>query len=114
MLPKINRLKNKKDFDLVFKEGRSFKENSLVLRAAANGLETSRFGFIVSLKVSKKAAVRNKIRRRLSEIIRAEGGNIKKGIDAAVLALPGTEKKEFSELEPALKSLLVKAKIINV
>ena len=39
---------------------------------------------MVSLKVSKKATVRNKIRRRLSEAIKAEGKDIKIGTDHIV------------------------------
>ncbi len=100
MLGKENRLRRKKDFEEIFKKGRSFKESFLVLKILKNNLKVSRFGFVVSQKVSKKAVVRNKIKRRLREIV---GLNIKKNlqigggkkVDGALISLPGSEKKKF-------------------
>ena len=111
MLPKINRIKKKKDFEAIFKKGRSFKNKLFILRFTNNDLNQNRFGFVVSLKVSKKATVRNKTRRRLSEIIKAE--KVKPGTDLVLIALPGIEKKEFSEIKEALIFSLGKANLIK-
>ena len=108
MLPKINRIKKKKDFEIIFKNSKSFKTNLFIFRIMKNNLGFNRFGFVVSLKVSKKAVIRNKIRRRLSEIIKAEEKNIKAGTDLVVIALPGIEKKEFPELKEIVKNALLK------
>jgi len=113
MLSKINRIKKKKDFETIFKKGASFKNSLLILRVQKNNLSESRFGFIVSLKVSKKAVARNKVRRRLSEIIRVEFKNIKSGLDMVFISLSGIEKKEFSEIKEAVNNLLSKAKCLN-
>ena len=67
---------------------------------------------MVSLKVSKKAVVRNKIRRRLSEIIKAEE-NIKTGTDLVIIALPGIEKKEFTEIKESVGAVLVKTGLVK-
>ena len=48
---------------------------------------------MVSQKVSKKATIRNKIKRRLTEAIKTETKNIKIGTDLVLIALPGIEKK---------------------
>lgn len=112
MLPKINRLKKKRDFEAVFKTGSIFKNNILILRLVKNNLDKNRFGFMVSLKVSKKAVLRNKVRRRLSEIIKRSAGKIKTGTDMVFIALPGIEKKEFSEIDEAVKNILNKAKCL--
>ena len=113
MLPKENRLKKKKDFEKLFKEGKSFKEKFLVLKVNNNNLDDNRFGFIVSKKISKKAVVRNKIKRQLREIVRKEINNYQKGFDVAVIALPGTELKNFGEMSQALEYILKKIKILN-
>ena len=113
MLPKINRLKKKRDFEIVFEKGKSSRDNFLALRAAPNNSEISRFGFIVSKKISKKAVVRNKIRRRLSFAIEQEIKNIKKGVDVILVALPGIEKKEFSEIQEAVKGALNRVKLTS-
>ena len=71
MLPKTNRLTKKKDFENVFKKGKGIKGDFLILRFVGNKTKTCRFGIVVSKKISKKATVRNKIKRR----IRAAIGN---------------------------------------
>lgn len=109
MLPKINRIKKKKDFEIIFKKGASFKNSLLVLKVIKNNFGESRFGFIVSKMVSKKAVARNKIRRRLSEIIRFNMAQMEKGIDAVLIALPGIKDKNFLETKRAVMSLLEKA-----
>ena len=60
MLVQKNRLTKKKDFDKTFKQGQGFKHDFLYLKIKKNNLESSRFGFIVSKKFSKKATERNK------------------------------------------------------
>jgi len=91
MLSSINRLKKKKDFEIVFKKGKGYKENFLYLKIVGNKLKTSRFGIVVSKKFSTKATLRNKIKRRLRELIRIKLPNIKKGIDGVIIVIPGLE-----------------------
>ena len=114
MLAKINRIKKKKDFETIFKNSKSFKNNLFIFKIMKNNLGLNRFGFVVSQKVSKKAVIRNKVKRRLSEIIKAEEKNIKSGIDLIIITLPGSEKKDFSELKEAVSDALIKAKLIDL
>ena len=113
MLPKVNRLKRKKDIERVFKWGRGFKEDFLILKAVKNNLKNSRFAFIVSQKVSKKAALRNKIRRRLRELVRRHPPTTRLGMDIVLVATPGLEEKDFWEIEETINKLLAKAEIFN-
>jgi len=110
VLPKINRLKKKKDIERVFKEGRGFKEDFLVLKAVKNNLKNTRFAFIVSSKVSKKATLRNKIRRRLSKLAALKMEKIKKNTDFILIAAPGLEEKDFWETDETINKLFQKAK----
>jgi len=113
MLPKLNRLKRKRDFERVFKKGKGFKEDFLVLKFVSNNLKKNRFGIIVSQKISKKATLRNKIKRRLRTLLKTILPKIKKGIDVVLVALPGLEKKDFLELKETLNKLFKKAKLLN-
>ena len=119
MLPKINRVKKKKDFETIFKKGASFKNNLLILKIAKNNLKQTRVGLVVSQKVSKKATVRNKIRRRLSEAIKIYikdltlGAQAKSGLDLVLIVLPGAAKSNFLETKSSLNNVLGKAKLIK-
>ena len=110
MLPKKNRLKKKKDVERVFKKGKRSKEDFLVLKTVKNDLKNSRFAFVISRKVSKKATLRNKIRRRLSELIRFKIKRVKKGMDLILIAVPGLEEKDFWEINETINKLFQKAK----
>jgi len=111
MLPARNRLKKKKDFERVFKEGQGFKQGFLYLKIKKNNLKSSRFGFIVSKKISPKATIRNKIKRRLRELVKTKLPEIKKGIDGIIITIPGLEATDFHELEKIVNKLFEKAGI---
>lgn len=112
MLPIKNRLKKKSDFERVFKKGIGRKDDNLLLKTLKNNLETSRFGFVVSKKISNKAVVRNKIRRILREIIKKKLPEIKTGLDVIFIANPSCKTKDFWEIEAAVKELLYRADMI--
>lgn len=68
-LNKKNRLKKKKDFEIAFKKGKAVRGNFLFSKHYRNNVGVPRIAFVVSLKVSKKAIVRNRIRRIVSEVV---------------------------------------------
>ena len=113
MLPARNRLKKKKDFERVFKEGQGFKQGFLYLKIKKNSFRSSRFGFIVSKKFSPKATIRNKIKRRLRELVKIKLPGIRKGIDGIIIVMPGLKTTDFQQLEETIGRLFKKAKIIN-
>ena len=113
MLPQLNRIKKKKDFETIFKNSKSFKNNLFILKIAKNNLGLNRFGFVVSKKISGKAVVRNKTRRRMAEAIKINMESIKGGADLVLIALAGIEKKEFSEVKDAINNALVKTGLIT-
>jgi len=107
MLEKEKRVKKKKDFENIFKNSKSLRCPLFILKANKNDFGKNRFGFVVSLKVSKKATIRNKIRRRLKAIIKSLEKNVKPGTDMVFIVLPASEKKEFTEIKEAVKKTLL-------
>jgi len=105
MLPKTNRIRKKKEFEVIFKNSKSIKSGPFIFRIMRNKMDYNRFGFIISQKVSKRAVVRNRIRRRLVEAIKKEEGNIKKGIDVVVVVLPGADKKLFPGIRENIRTI---------
>jgi len=112
LLSKTNRITKKRDFDRIFKKGTGFKEGSLFLKITAGASNMSRFAFIVGKKVSNKATVRNKIRRQLRKLMMDRIRKINKKVDGVFVALSGSGKTSFAEMEKAFDKLLKKTKII--
>lgn len=108
MLLKQNRLTKKKDFENVFKKGQGAKSGFLLLKFIPNKLDHTRFAFVVSQKVSKKAVQRNKIKRYLREKVRLEMAKVKKGLDCVLVVFPGFT---IEGAEDSLNILLSKAKL---
>lgn len=69
----------------------------LYLKCKLNNLKQNNFKIIVSLKVSKKAVVRNKIKRRIREILRQ--ANLKLGYDIVVITNKEIINKSFREIK---------------
>lgn len=112
MLKKINRLLKKKDFNEVFKKGRFFKDDFLVFRVLNNNLEYSRVGLVIGTKISKKAVLRNKIRRHLSECFRLKISSLKVGFDVVVLPNISILSKNYKEIQKNVDNLLIKSKLV--
>jgi len=112
MLPAENRLKKEKDFENAFESGKGYKEGLLRIKVAGNGLESSRFGFIVSKKYSKRASERNSIKRRLREITRESLPDVKPGLDIILIVMPGLENG-FEILSALVGRLFKKARILK-
>jgi ribonuclease P protein component len=112
MLSKINRIKKKKDFETIFKNSKSLKNDLFIFKTTKNNLALNRFGFVVSQKVSKKAVVRNKIKRRLVAAVKTKIKNMKIGTDVVLIALPGIRKRSLSDIKEAVNNTLAKSGLI--
>ena len=110
MLAKENRIRKKNDFEEIFKQGRGVKKNSLYFKIKENDLKISRFGFIVGKNFSKKAVQRNRIKRRLREVVKNFLPQIKKGFDVVVVVLPG-EENDFEKLKNTVEKVLKELKL---
>ncbi|MCJ7491730.1 MAG: ribonuclease P protein component [Dehalococcoidia bacterium] len=103
------RLRKSSDFATAYREGRSFSSRLLVIRPRANGLPHNRYGFVTSRAVGK-AVVRNKVRRRLREVVRSFP--MKDGWDVVVIARRSAADATYRELRESLASLLARADVM--
>lgn len=113
MLVKEHRLKRKKDFERVFKKGKLLAKDFLILRVVKNNLGTTRVGLVVSQKVSKKAVLRNKVKRKIREAVRNNMKKINLGYDLIFFTKKGIEKKSFPEIKKMVEDLFVRAKLFK-
>lgn len=112
MLKKHFRLTKQKDFENVFGKGKYFSEDLLSLKVVKNGSDNSRFGFIVSNKISKKAVVRNRIKRLLRESVRLLYKSIKPGFDVVFISKNKAVGKSFKETGFCVEKLLRKSGLL--
>jgi ribonuclease P protein component len=112
MLTKKYCLKREKDFQRVIQKGRKIEKNFLVLKFFKNSLKTTRIGFVVSQKVSKKASSRNKIKRRLRAIIKINLPSLKPGYDLIFFTKKGIIEKNFWEIKEVVEQILKEAKLV--
>ncbi len=103
-------LKKNKDFKRVYSSGKSLASPYLVLYWYTNEKQKNRYGFSISKKIGK-AVVRNKLKRRLKEIIRKNENKIVKGYDMIVIARKPVNKLDFNKLKIDLIKLYRKAGI---
>jgi len=113
VLPKTYRLTKKKDFDQLIKKGKSIGQDFLVLKFLKTNLKDTRIGFIVSRKVSNKAVVRNRIKRKLREAVRAFLFELKPGYDLVFFAKKEIKDNNFLEIKKAIEGLFQKARLLT-
>ena len=107
-----NRLSRSRDFDAVYRHGRSVSSRFLVLYwFAQEEPGAPRFGFSVP-RAAGNAVVRNRIKRQLREIWRDRLGTVAEGHDYVLIVRPGlpeaVESKGFAWLGERVDELLEK------
>lgn len=117
MLPRKHRLPLRTDLVRVQEEGKLFQGRlfSLLVSSQSSALrpQPSRFAFIISTKIHKRAAKRNQARRLLIEAIRSLLPKIKPGFDCVFLAKKAIIGKELIEIKKETEKLFQKAHLIK-
>lgn len=105
MLPKENRLTEKSDFENVRQNGK-FITTPLFSISFVKRVGASRFGFIVSKKVSMKAHERNYVKRILREFFRKNLDSVKPGYDFLIITKPRILHASNDTIETNLKNVI--------
>jgi ribonuclease P protein component len=86
MLSFQNRFHGHGSLRYVYKNGTALRSHLLIVKYVSNAhRKHSRFSVVVSKKVHKGAVGRNRIRRRVYEVIRAELPQMKQAYDIAII-----------------------------
>ena len=113
MLAKHLSIKQQRDIRYVYNKGRSSSSKDLRIKYCKNKLSYSRFVFVVSNKISKKAVVRNKIRRRLKAIIYHNLDKFLGNYDIIISVRQTPINRSYQEIEAELKSVLRRGRLIK-
>jgi ribonuclease P protein component len=139
MLAKPNRLRKQQDFAAVHKQGTRRSSTHLTLKLLAHGPRSTviqvggaqamnpdltasadlgqasptRFGISISQKVSKRATVRNRIKRQLRAACRQLLPQLPNGWDVVIVVRPGIAPCDYHQFLQELKQLLMAAELLN-
>lgn len=133
-LPKVHRLKDRRDFNEIYRKGLRRSTRHLILRAVqlsqsdCSGfpnpkLATSecdsppstptKIGVSISQKVSKRAVARNRLKRQIQAAFRHLLPDIDPGWHLVVVVKPEALQCDYSKILQELKQLLIKAEVID-
>jgi len=82
----------------------------LVVRTHPNGLDVSRFGFAIGKRLGK-AVVRNRMRRRLREILRQT--RVAPGFDLVIIGRQPAVDAPYAALREGLLQVLRRARLLT-
>jgi ribonuclease P protein component len=99
--PREARLVRRSEYDAVYREGRRRTSREFTVFLRPNGLENSRFGWSIK-KALGNAVRRNRIRRRLREMLRLHRQEIAPGWDVVIHPRSSAATAEFSALAQEL------------
>lgn len=103
-------IKSNRDFQKVYKNGKSLANKYLVMYVLKNGLDENRLGISVSKKVGN-SVVRHRITRLIRESYRLNCDLFENGCDIVIIARISAKGKSYNDICSALIHL---GKIHNI
>ena len=97
-------LKKNRDFQYVYKNGKSYANKYLVMYVLENNMSGNRLGISVSKKVGN-SVVRHRVTRLIRESYRLHENIFNSGLDIVVIARNSASRITYAETESALLHL---------
>lgn len=106
MLARPHRLTRARDIRQVLRSGRSRRGKTLLVRFVPHTGATARFAVVVSTKVSKKATVRNRLKRQIRDLLKRHLQRFPGRNDYLVSVVPQTPLPTYHDLQHDINALL--------
>ncbi len=107
MVSKFQSLKKNREFQSVYRRGRSKANRYFVMLYIKNNLPYNRVGISVSKKVGN-SIVRHRVVRVIREIMRLHWEDVAQGYDIVIVARTAAKDSEYDKFESAIIQLLKK------
>jgi ribonuclease P protein component len=104
------RLTQRRDFASVYRRGRQYRGDLLVLRVLKTDHSMPRFGFTASAAIGN-AVARNRLKRRLREAVRSL--EVAPGWDIVVNSRRGAAEASYEQLRGELCDLFARAGVLQ-
>lgn len=112
MLARQQRLRRSSDIQSVYQTGRKSFHPLVRLITARSFGKTTRATVVVSLKISKKAVERNRIKRRLRALWRQSKVAPTIPLDCVIIAQPKAKRASYQALQQALAQVLAQQHLL--
>jgi ribonuclease P protein component len=112
MISNPHRLHLEKDILAVMRKGRRYSGEFATLFCLPNRKKISRFGFVVSKKISNKTTRRNQVKRRMRAAASKIRGMTRVGYDCLLIAKPKILGWDYQCTEQEITILFNKAGIL--
>ena len=106
MLKKINRISSRGEFLEIKNKGRLLSGPLFGVVRLKTEDDGVKFGFIISKKISKKAVDRNKIKRKLCEVLKNKINDFDVGTRVVFLAKKSLLEAKIGEIEKEINKLI--------
>ncbi len=106
-------LKKNRDFQKVYRNGKSYANRLLIMYVMKNGSMSNRLGISVSKKVGN-SVVRHHVTRLIRESYRLQEDRFNSGLDIVVVARANAKEASYWEIESALMHLAGLQRIVNI
>lgn len=126
MLPKFQRLRHSRDFSKVYRLGRKAvsahfvvrvwepsSEDGGTVRSSHQHEETKQVGIVVSQKVSKRAVVRNRLKRQVRAIMAQFLPQLSPRLWVVINLRPGADQCEYGDFLQELKQLFTQLEVFH-
>jgi ribonuclease P protein component len=107
-----HRLKRPRDFQEVYDQGNRYQSSHFVLRALATAPEQPlQIGIVISRNVSKKAVVRNRLKRQIQGVMRELLPSLLPGWRVIIILRPRVVECNYEHFLRELKQLFSKTEM---
>ncbi len=100
-------VKDNRYFNQIIKEGKSLKNEHYIIYIMKSNLENPKFGFAVGKKIGN-AVTRNKVKRRIKNIVTANIQSFTAYNDYIIIAKKSCKDEKYDKLLTSMEKLLEK------
>lgn len=111
MIARAYRLRTAADFNKTYQRGRSTNADVLYIKSYQSHFSSSRVAVVASKKVSKRAVVRNRCKRRVIEIVRKNWDHIEPGHNFIITIKQDISNVSAPDVEATVLDCLKRAKL---
>lgn len=97
--PASQRIKKSREFQRIRDSSRKIFSKHFLMLVARSEASRPRLGITITTKIDKRAAVRNKLKRRIRYIFRTQQESFKNPVDLVVIARQNSQLCSFDELK---------------